>query len=478
MSNLVDVPENAVREEPLAFGLTAPQLLVCGIAVGIGAAIQLLPLWVAIQIVLTVLLAGPVLLSAILPIRGEPAYRWLLRWVRYRRSPRVWMVPAGTDPDKWDISGEVQDGVATPVGGDPADTAFDPVGERPARTDDARQPAPGARELPMTGDQIARLRVVDPAVDDAGEGPEADGPAGASLDRPATVPHVLPTMRVVAIAGFAGGTGRTALAVELATFVAAHARIRTPDGATTGVRVLLLDASRITSAVGLRLGLTPDALAGARSPRLWRDPGAVRDLAVATRWGADVLTLPPHPQLAEHDAGAADEGVGSFRADAAGELLEGAQRAGYHLLLVDLGTVLEEGHRELIDQADLVIGVVRPTLESLPDVFRLATVLRAQGMGRKLTLAASLADDDAELRRLAREADVPVTGAVRHHPVFTEAADRGEPAWSLAPDLVPDLVPLARAAWPLLPDGRPVIARRRAVLAAVRATLPAPGVGR
>ena len=34
MPNLVDVPENAVREEPLAFGLAAPQLLVCGIAVG------------------------------------------------------------------------------------------------------------------------------------------------------------------------------------------------------------------------------------------------------------------------------------------------------------------------------------------------------------------------------------------------------------------------------------------------------------
>ena len=35
---LVEVPENAVRDEPLAFGLTASQLLLCGAAVGIGAA--------------------------------------------------------------------------------------------------------------------------------------------------------------------------------------------------------------------------------------------------------------------------------------------------------------------------------------------------------------------------------------------------------------------------------------------------------
>ena len=95
----------------------------------------------------------------------------------------------------------------------------------------------------------------------------------------------------------------------------------------------------------------------------------------------------------------------------AGELLEGAQRAGYHLLVADLGSLLEDGHRELIDQADLVLGVVRPTLESLPDVFRLATVLRAQGMGRKLAIVASGADDDAEIRRLAREADVAAARA-------------------------------------------------------------------
>jgi hypothetical protein len=477
MPNLVDVPENAVREEPLAFGLTAPQLLICGAAVGIGALTQLLPVWIAIQIVLTLLLAGPVLLAAILPIRGEPAYRWLIRWIRYLRGPRTWHVSAEEVPHKSQISDADQDPVFADGGGGQADTAIDLLGESPDRVNDPRQPAPGARELPMTGEQIAHLRIVDPA-DGPGGGAEADDPTGESWDRPAAIPHVLPTMRAVAVAGFAGGTGRTTLAAEIATLVGSHARIRALDGAESAVRVLVLDAARLTSAVGLRLGLSPAALARARGHRIWREPGAVGDLAVATRWGADVLTLPPHPQLGERDGVGGEPGLGLFGPAEAGELVEGAQRAGYHLLVIDLGSLLEEGHRGLIDQADLVLGVVRPTLESLPDVFRLATVLRAQGMGRKLTLVASGADDDTEIRRLAREADVPVAGCVRPDPAFTTAADRGEPAWAIAPHLWADLAPIARAAWPLLPDGHPRAARRRSVLGVVRATIPTSGGSR
>jgi CO dehydrogenase nickel-insertion accessory protein CooC1 len=132
----------------------------------------------------------------------------------------------------------------------------------------------------------------------------------------------------------------------------------------------------------------------------------------------------------------------------------------------------------LIDQADLVLGVIRPVLESLPDVFRLATVLRAQGMGRKLALVASRADDDTEIRRLAREADVPLAGCVRPDPAFTAAADRGEPAWRLAPALLEDLTPVARAAWPLLSDAPARPAGHRSRLRSVRDALPVPGGAR
>jgi hypothetical protein len=477
VARLVDVPENAVREEPLAFGLTVAQLLVCGAAVAVGALLDLLPLWLPLRVVLIALTAGPVLLAAILPIRGEPAFRWVLRWARYLRSPKVLELGPARPADKPEISGEVEDPLVTNCADQQANTAIDQLGGSPDEAKDPRQPAPRSRELPMTRDQIARLRIVDSAVDPEGGSDTAD-PTGESLGRPAAIPHVLPTMRVVAIAGFAGGTGRTTLAAEVATLVGASARIRVPDGSEQAVRVLLLDAARLASAAGLRLGLPPAAIAAARGHRVWRDPSAVTALAAQTPWGADVLTLPPHPQIADRDASWGDAGVGSFGAAEAGELLEGAQRAGYQLLVADLGSLLEEGHRELIDQADLVLGVVRPELESLPDVFRLAAAMRAQGMGRKLALVASAADDDAEVRRLAREADVPVVGCVRPDPAFTAAADRGVPAWSLAPELTDDFLPIARAAWPLLADAAGQPRGRRSRLRSVRDALAVPGGAR
>ena len=129
----------------------------------------------------------------------------------------------------------------------------------------------------------ARLRVVEP--DEDAHVPDAVDARDATADRPVAIPHVLPTMRVVAVAGFAGGVGRTTIAAEVATLVGAHARIRGLDGAESAVRVLLLDAARLTSAVGLRLGLSPAALSGSRSHRIWREPGAIGDLAVCDQVG-------------------------------------------------------------------------------------------------------------------------------------------------------------------------------------------------
>jgi hypothetical protein len=86
----VEVPENAVRSEPIAFGLSAVQLLLCGAGVAVGALLNLLPLWVPAKAVLLAVVVGPVVLAAVLPIGGEPAYRWLLRAARYARGRRVW----------------------------------------------------------------------------------------------------------------------------------------------------------------------------------------------------------------------------------------------------------------------------------------------------------------------------------------------------------------------------------------------------
>ena len=97
MPNLVDVPENAVREEPLAFGLTAPQLLVCGIAVGDrGRSSSSCRCGSRIQIVLIVLLAGPGAAGRdpADPRRARVPLAHPLRSATVR-GPRTWHVSAG-----------------------------------------------------------------------------------------------------------------------------------------------------------------------------------------------------------------------------------------------------------------------------------------------------------------------------------------------------------------------------------------------
>ena len=115
------------------------------------------------------------------------------------------------------------------------------------------------------GERTVRLRVVE-LDDDEGPAPDRSDTDGAPHERPSAIPHVLPGLRVVAVTSFAGGVGKTTLAVEIATLVASRARIRSLEGAEQAVRVLVLDAARLASAVGLRLGLDPAALSAVPEP--------------------------------------------------------------------------------------------------------------------------------------------------------------------------------------------------------------------
>jgi Mrp family chromosome partitioning ATPase len=280
-------------------------------------------------------------------------------------------------------------------------------------------------------------------------------------------------LRIAAFCSFAGGVGKSTLAVEAATLIAAHARYRTLDGDELPLRVLLLDASRVTAgAAAIRLGLDGGAISKASNPARWYHPRSVEDLAVATPSGVDMALAPAHPMTVAHDPQPEPE-RDLFRTDHVDDFLEGAREAGYQLLVVDLGSHLDDGHRHLIDRSDLVLGVVRPTLESLPDVHRLANVLRDLGAGRKLTLVANLAEDDHAVHQHAHEYGVPVAASVPPSSTFITASERGEPAWSLDPALQPALRAVAATVWPLLSDGTP--APRGGLLASARRLA---GIGR
>ncbi len=453
----VAVPENAVRDEPLAFGLSGVQLAVLG-AAGLAVLLSnLLPMPGPLRLLVAVITAAPIVAMAVLPIAGEPAYRWVVRAVRFRTTNRAWTATLTTS-DKPQLSAEgdtdQRERLAMPTS--PEIRPPEPPDHHRAWLDDAGEERPAAAALAG----IARLRLVEPH-----DGPDPDLPAAPPpLDDPAPIPHVVAGLRVITILSCAGGVGKTTLAVELASLLAARGGYRTLDGAEHALAVLVLDAARQAPAVGLRLGLDPASLA--RLPQAdWTAPDAVERNAVLSRSGVAVVALPPYLPFD------GTEGM-RFGASSASSILDGADRAGYGLVIADLGTVHEDGHRHLIDQSALTVGVVRSTIESMPDVLRLATYLRSLGMGRKHVLVANDTDDDHDLRRLAAEADVPILGRIGRSQALSLAGERGEPAWTMDPVVEAALFPIAAAIWPLSGS---VIGRRRmgvgATIARVRTAL-------
>jgi len=419
---LVEVPENAVRDEPIAFGLTGVQLGICGLAVLVAALVNLLPIWEPVRLILVVLGAGPVFVAAALPIRGEPAYRWLVRGVRHRRRRRVWQAELAV-PDKQQLSGLDETGTI--------DTPEPAMSEPPVPLAAEEREAPPA--IPAASPAGPRLHVVG-----------SERRRESELEPPAPVPHLLARLHVVCFMSFAGGVGKTTLAVEAATLVGSRARFRTLDGDERPLRVLLLDAARTNPAAHLRLGLDPATVSKQLSRYDWPDAMTFERRAVETRFGVTLLSLPQLPL----------QGLGPelpFDDIVAAGILDAAEQAGFQLVVVDLGTQLEDGHRHLIGQADTVLGVVTPRVEALPDVLRITSYIRALGAGRKLALVANQASDEGSLPALADGEQVPIVATIPRLEAFDTAGDRGEPAWTDDLEAEEALRQLATATWALFP---------------------------
>ncbi len=434
---LVEVPENAMRDDPLAFGLTAPQLGLAGAATAVAFILNLLPIWLPLRLTLAVLVAAPIFGVAVISIRGEPGYRWLMRFARFARSERRWFV-------------------ATPATGDP--TGEPDLPERPVALNTNQptvrsvlqaasgpEPAAPPQERSPMWDRSVRLRVVAGETDEPSPS-EVRPPELAAPDTP-ILPHLVGDSRLVCFLSFAGGVGKTTLAVETASLVGKTARFGIDGNPAAPVRVLLLDAARFAPAAAIRLGVPPSNLSTAWTPDAWREPEAARRFVVSTRHGVEVLTLPPHPRMSGRDA-VFDAPDNEFLAGGAQTLLDAAHGSDTALVVADLGFALDEGHRYLMEHADLVLGIVRPTTESLADAYRLATMARGLHLGRKLALVANEVDDDRELAQIARDAGLDLLVAVPREPTFDLAGESGVPAWRIRPEVRESLMPLARIVWP------------------------------
>jgi Mrp family chromosome partitioning ATPase len=441
----VSVPENAMREEPIAFGLTLHQFLIVG--GGLLAAVVLFsfPIWLPLRIGIPLVLCGPVVVIAIIPARGEVLYMWVGRFFRFARAPKVWaaelaranstapssvIVPApgpapaeleATDPFREEYSGDF------PMAGEAVVTPL--TAASPAITREDADIALPAEPVPLRRDHLV---VVPPD-------------QSTSID----VPPVSGT-RVVSFVSFAGGSGKTTLACEIASLIAARATITHVSGAQSHVRVLLLDANRFAPTVGIRLGLSGSALVEASSPVRWAYPSVLEAYVRPTTWGVDVAVAPPHPSTAGIVDYGATKDVIDWDAPLAEEFLSAAKRAGYQLIVVDHGPLLESAHVHLLEQSDVVFGVVRAGIEAAPDTYRIARAMRALGVGSALTLIANGVVDDRFLHSIAQDTGLDIRLTLPQSDVFSTAADRGELTWRLDASLEATLTQLATIAWPTL----------------------------
>jgi hypothetical protein len=142
-------------------------------------------------------------------------------------------------------------------------------------------------------------------------------------------------------------------------------------------------------------------------------------------------------------------------------VIEAARWAGSILAIADLGTRIEAGHAGLIDEAQLVIGVARPTVESLPDLYRLSEWLRRASAGNRLAFVVNQCTDAAEAASIAREGGAPLLAALPVSPAAAAAGERGEPGWPHDAAFAAGLERLTTALWPLGTAGaeRPGLAR-------------------
>lgn len=411
------------RPDVIAFGLTAPRLLVAVLS-GLAAYASVHGLesplgWVA---------ATVIVIAGSLTVWGRVQGRVISEWValgalhitsrRQRtlvvtRQPQVAAPappnppparPASIQPRSW--RDWLEDDPQTAV-----ETAPTPTIDTRRATPLVVLPTPGNAETRDTTEPQPAPSIV-PLRPEASEAiPVSPAPNARLAAAAAPAPMFIGATRRIVFFSLNGGTGRTTIATELACVLASRGRHQRPDGTPASqLQVALLDLDTRSANISIRLGLTGRGL--------WdylTDPADseadVRDFLLRHSSGARVLLGAPKPL-------GSSAPVSTTRLN---RLIRDLDSDGTQFTIIDIAADLGAVTMWALDIAHDVIVVLTPTARGLQDAYRTTEFLRRAGLRHKLSYVVNRGRGAADFSEAMADLGGRIIGELPHDTAVDES---------------------------------------------------------
>ena len=287
-----------------------------------------------------------------------------------------------------------------------------------------RQRAPRLSVVVATADSSANSGDVTGQDDDIVELPSGD--PGASLapeDRMelAPVPVYIGNPQVITLFSAKGGTGRTALATEVACLLARKGRYReSPVSTPRPLRIALADFDRLSANVSVRVGMVQPTILDYLTDTS-NQPAPVLDyLRTHRASGLEVLLGLPKCLPAQGSSR-------MFDAAQALHVLAVLRQSGYQFIFVDLGSALGEFEIQVLDEADRIFCVVTPAASAIQDLYRSVEGLRRLGFGPKLHYVANKVGNRSDFSEPMGDLGGTLSAQIPYDPAFDAAENRHHP---------------------------------------------------
>ncbi len=411
MDDQVKFPDGFDEPDPIAFGLAAPQLLVCAAMVAFAYLVSRLSLtgyviWPAVVVIL-----GLGAVMGWVRVAGRPALAWAGTGLGYATRPRSFEVLAMSRSGDGDQPAQPWEQWLAP----------------PSEAEEATQIAPpalvmapplaSAESVDESDDEEPQRGVIVPLTRGFDEGfHDSEDELGDFPVEPADPPAHGPTSvfvgatRRVMFFGLNGGTGRTTLATEVAGLLAARGRHSRDGVSSEPLKVALLDLDLRSATVAVRLGLT--------HPTVWDlvmgGDNAVDDLdkyLVTHRSGLRALLGPPKP-LPQ---------AGPVTTAQLAAVLHRLESDGVHFIFIDAGNDLGPVTTWALGVAHDIFVVITPTASGVQDAYRTTEALRRMGMRNKLSYVVNRAGGQVDVREVMSDLNGRLVATIPQDSAFEEA---------------------------------------------------------